>query len=218
MTINLKNKLTKPLERIWKEFEKDSFCTYSPHALAEIPDSSLLFIGINPSLPRTKEERQKLMGTKPDFGSEENMTHKYFKKFFEIGNRTRLEWGHLDIFYLRETNQSVIKKLLGKEKSCAFLRKQWELTQSILTPIFQGSKKRIVVVNNSLARDILKGKIEELGTGYALEWKEELGTYTYRNTVFFFTSMLTGQRALDLGSFERLVWHINWVKEKWQIS
>lgn len=216
--IQLKPKLAIPLEKLWKQHKGEDYAQYTPHALSEIPETGLLFIGINPSLTRNKEELKKLIGTKPDFGTEENKEHKYFKKFYDIAEATQMPWGHLDIFYLRETSQGVIKKLLEKEKSCAFLRKQWELTQSILTPMFQGSKKRIVVVNNSLARDILKGEIEELGTGYALEWKEELGTYTYRNTVFFFTSMLTGQRALDLGSFERLVWHINWVKEKWQIS
>jgi len=50
--------------------------------------------------------------------------------------------------------------------------------------------------------------------GYDFIWDEELGTYTYKNNPFFFTSMLTGQRALDNGSFKRLIWHINFVKNK----
>jgi len=35
-----------------------------------------------------------------------------------------------------------------------------------------------------------------------------------KNVPIFFTSMLTGQRALDNGSFERLIWHINFVLGK----
>lgn len=50
------------------------------------------------------------------------------------------------------------------------------------------------------------------------KWDEELGTYTYKNNPFFFSSMLTGQRALDNGSFERLVWHIKKVKSKLEKS
>lgn len=37
-----------------------------------------------------------------------------------------------------------------------------------------------------------------------------------KGTPVFFTSMLTGQRALDNGSFERLGWHINKVKKKFE--
>ena len=46
---------------------------------------------------------------------------------------------------------------------------------------------------------------------------EEIGTYRIVNnsslegTPVFFSSMLTRQRALDLGSLERLEWHIRFV-------
>lgn len=213
MTINLKSKLSKPLEKIWKEFKKESFCTYTPHALAELKTEGLVFIGINPSLPRAEEERSALLGGKPHFGDESNMNHKYFKKFFEIGTKTKLSWSHLDIFYMRETNQNALKKLLRSETGRDFLNQQWQLTKSILDPLLQDSKKRIFVVNNALARDIIISKINGLTKGYVMKFDEEIGTYTYKNNIFFFTSMLTGQRALDTGSFERLVWHINQVKE-----
>ena len=53
--------------------------------------------------------------------------------------------------------------------------------------------------------------------GFDFVFDEKLGTHKIvnnsdlDNTPVFFTSMLTGQRALDKGSFERLNWHINFV-------
>jgi len=45
---------------------------------------------------------------------------------------------------------------------------------------------------------------------YLFEWNDEYGTFFLEGTniPFFFSSMFTGQRALDNGSFERLIWHI----------
>lgn len=211
--IQLKPKLAIPLEKLWKEHKGEDYAQYTPHALPEIPKTGLLFIGINPSLTRNKEELKKLIGTKPDFGTEENKDHKYFKKFIEISEATQLPWGHLDIFYLRETSQNSVKDLLKRENSRDFLNQQWVLTKSILDTLLKGSEKRIVVVSNAFARDIIMGNVNGLGKGYPLEFDERIGTYTYKNTIFFFTSMLTGQRALDKGSFERLIWHINFIKK-----
>ena len=211
--IQLKPKLAIPLEKLWKEHKGEEYAQYTPHALSEIPESGLLFIGINPSLTRNKEELKKLIGTKPNFGTEENKEHKYFKKFIEISEATQLPWGHLDIFYLRETSQNSVKDLLKRENGRDFLNQQWVLTKSILDTLLQGSEKRIVVVSNAFARDIIMGNVNGLSEGYTLEFDEKIGTYTYKNTIFFFTSMLTGQRALDKGSFERLIWHINFIKK-----
>ena len=211
--IQLKPKLAIPLEKLWKEHKGEEYAQYTPHALSEIPESGLLFIGINPSLTRNKEELKKLIGTKPNFGTEENKEHKYFKKFIEISEATQLPWGHLDMFYLRETSQNSVKDLLKRENSRDFLNQQWVLTKSILDTLLQGSEKRIVVVSNAFARDIIMGNVNGLSEGYPLEFDERIGTYTYKNTIFFFTSMLTGQRALDKGSFERLIWHINFIKK-----
>ena len=211
--IQLRPKLAIPLEKLWKEYKGQEYAQYTPHALSEIPESGLLFIGINPSLTRNKEELKKLIGTKPNFGIQENKEHKYFKKFIEISEATQLPWGHIDIFYVRETSQNSVQDLLKCEISRDFLNQQWMLTKSILDALLKGSEKRIVVVSNAFARDIIMSNVHGLSEGYTLEFDEKIGTYTYKNTIFFFTSMLTGQRALDKGSFERLIWHINFIKK-----
>ena len=56
--------------------------------------------------------------------------------------------------------------------------------------------------------------------GLDFEFDEEFGSHRVKNikelehTHFFFSSMLSGQRALDLGSRERLVWQVRRVLEK----
>ena len=172
--IQLKPKLAIPLEKLWKEHKGEDYAQYTPHALSEIPESGLLFIGINPSLTRNKEELKKLIGTKPNFGTEENKEHKYFKKFIEISEATQLPWGHLDIFYLRETSQNSVKDLLKRENGRDFLNQQWVLTKSILDALLQGSEKRIVVVSNAFARDIIMGNVNGLSEGYPLEFDEKM--------------------------------------------
>ena len=53
--------------------------------------------------------------------------------------------------------------------------------------------------------------------GFDFQFDEKLGTHKIinnlelENTPVFFTSMLTGHRAIDNGSFERLKWHINFI-------
>jgi len=60
--IQLKPKLSIPLEKLWKEHKGEEYAQTTPHALSEIPESGLLFVGINPSLTRNEQERKKLIG------------------------------------------------------------------------------------------------------------------------------------------------------------
>ena len=44
--------------------------------------------------------------------------------------------------------------------------------------------------------------------GYDFVFNDDIGTYLWNNTPVFFSSMLSGQRALDIGSMERLKWQV----------
>ena len=42
-----------------------------------------------------------------------------------------------------------------------------------------------------------------------LKWNSKIDTYLFNKSIpMFFSGMLSGQRALDIGSYERLIWHI----------
>ncbi|MEK7256563.1 MAG: hypothetical protein AAB316_17540, partial [Bacteroidota bacterium] len=61
-----------------------------------------------------------------------------------------------------------------------------------------------------------KDKKKEHGVWMDLDFQMDktIGTPRWEDIPVFFTSMLAGQRALDKGSFERLKWHLKWVKDK----
>lgn len=112
-------------------------------------------------------------------------------------------WNHIDLFYLRETSQEKLRRsiFLKTRVLNKFGRDQMDITRNILERI---TPKAIVVVN-ALASNIFK---EE----YKLKFDQYHGCYftriSGRNVPTFLSSMLSGQRALDIFSRERLGWHI----------
>ena len=188
----------------------------------ELKQNSLLFVGMNPSFS-VKAYKSILRGTPYEqvhdlesYFSFENYTpekqaafseiHKitkekyhYFKKFKDLSNHIDCEWEHIDLLYMRDTNQKVVEKLFKREN--LFIRQQLKITIDIinyLTP-------RIIVVENAFASKILKNELD-------LKWNNEIGTYLLNDSIpVFLSGMLTGGRALDLGSFERLKWHIKFI-------
>ena len=213
------------INALWKEFKDEEYCKFSPNSIAEIPNDGLIFIGINPSM--TDKVKKRLI-EKNDINCEFHkltydieQDYRYFKKFFDVAEKTGLNWGHMDLLYNRETNQKKVAGLLKTERGKDFIYKQCMISKIVLDKIIDENNPRIFVVNNTLARELLGEYHSEKPTkksnhwiGYDFIWSEDFGTYIYKNNAFFFTSMLTGQRALDNGSYQRLIWHINLVKNK----
>jgi hypothetical protein len=162
--------------------------------------NALLFIGINPSMSGN-------VGKIFYQNSHEN-THKYFKKFIDISKHIGVAWSHIDLLFLRETNQKIVKQLLFDKMGYDFFLEQLSISKEII----ELAKPRIIVINNALARDIFQ---------FETVFDEQIGTHRIINntelngTPVFFTSMLTGRRALDLGSYERLIWQIKMILKKY---
>ncbi|MES1182139.1 MAG: hypothetical protein ABUL44_05020, partial [Flavobacterium sp.] len=79
--------------------------------------------------------------------------------------------------------------------------------------IIELARPKIIIVSNTKARGFFISEAM-----FTIGFNEEIGTDVIinegsilKNTPIFFTSMLSGQRALDKGSFRRLIWHINFV-------
>ena len=226
--VNIQNIVEDRLNELWKEFENEDFCKFSPNSIKEVPDDGLVFIGLNPSLiEKVKKELIEKNDINCNFHKliyDKNKEYKYFHKFFEVAKETNLNWGHIDILYNRETNQKNIEKLFKTDRGRKFLNKQFKITKEVIDKLIDPDNPRIFVVTNALARDFL-GKYYENDPdertnhriGYNFIWNEDIGTYFYKNNPFFFTSMLTGQRSLDNGSYKRLIWHINFIKDRMSI-
>lgn len=215
----------KRINDIWEEFSTNYYCQIPPLCVSEIPENGIVFIGINPSLDdKDKERLLNCVNKKVEFYTVDG-NHRYFNKFPEIAKKVNLPWGHIDLLYIRETKQEGIKELLKDTNGVDFIYKQLMVTKEILNRLLSNKQPIIFVVNNTLARELLGKDRPELLPDNQPHWMDlrfvkddNLGTYTCSGHPFFFTSMLTGQRALDKGSYDRLNWHINFVKEKLKIS
>jgi hypothetical protein len=102
----------------------------------------------------------------------------------------------------------------SKKELKDFAYKQLEITVDIMKSI----DPKIIVVINAFARDIIKDHIRSI---QLKKYDEVYGIDTLiiagKPYTTFFSGMLSGQRALDKGSFERLKWHIKYVVDKLQL-
>lgn len=218
--IDIKADFGKEIEALWdKHANADK--TFKERGFAvpcEIKKGGILFLGINPSFD--EEEFKK----KPDAGKVfyplyDEKPHKYFTKFIDIANDLKESWSHIDLLFVRETDQKAVGKLLSGNVD--FFYRQLLISKRII----ELAKPNVIVVNNTLARLFLgyhqnEEKDKDVWIGFNFDFDENLGTEKIINheilsgTPVFFTSMLTGQRALDTGSYRRLKWHINFVLDK----
>lgn len=213
------------INSIWNEYSNFSFCRLSPLSVSEISETGIIFIGLNPSLDeKNRIELENCLDKSLKYYDLDGV-HKYFRKFPEIAKFVELPWGHMDLLYFRETNQDSINKNLFSQPGIDFIYKQLMVSKSLLDKLLSDNNLKIFVVNNTLAREFLgKDRPESYKDDqphwmdYRFDWDENLGTFICNGHPFFFTSMLTGQRALDKGSLERLKWHLNMVKNKLHIS
>ncbi|HEX7414102.1 MAG TPA: hypothetical protein VF411_08650, partial [Bacteroidia bacterium] len=191
--VNSEKYLSPKLKRIWANDLYKDFRACTPLAPANILKNSLLFIGINPS-------HAKIYNGVDFYPLTQEAPHPYFKKFETISKETKLKWTHFDLLYMRETKQNEVKKILDKPNGKEYINEQLLLSKGL----FDLCKPKVIVVNNAFARDLMFGEMK-----MNFVFNENIGTHFWNNkTPVFFTSGLTGQRALDNGSYKRLVWHI----------
>lgn len=208
------------LSDIWKKHSDVDEELISRNFLAPkyVYEDSILFLGINPSF-----DEKKTLGTNFYQINEENPDHPYFQKFKELTVKAEgVKWSHLDLLFFRETNQKAVDKFIyNNPKGLQFIYDQIMISKQLL----EISKPKIIVASNTKVRQLMGYKKDvqkniDIWMGYDFKFDNEIGTYKIEtngalfNTPVFFTSMLSGQRALDIGSFRRLEWHIKFVLDK----
>ena len=213
---SVKRNFGKRIDEIWNDEKFNEIPTKKQgYAIQDtIQSDALMFIGINPSYDGNHGNSYY------DNHQEEAKVHKYFRKFQDISQKIEIPWTHFDLLFVRETQQSEIEKMYSNKNGLDFIVKQLEISKEVI----ELAKPRVIIVNNTLARKYLgfekdKDKNENIWMDFDFEFDPKIGTHIItkgklKNTPVFFTSMLTGQRALDNGSYERLIWHIKFVLEK----
>lgn len=174
----------------------------------EVTRNVLLFIGINPSGQPGYEKS--IIEYPLELDAPE---HPYFKKMHQIAEECKVPWTHLDLLNHVGTDQKLIYTFYAKPNGVEYIWRQLQLAEQII----RDSDPKVIVVSNALAGTFLgKDKAPMAAETKRNEWlnfdmkfNDELGTYVWEErTPIFFSGMLTGQRALDKGSLERLIWHI----------
>lgn len=190
-------------------------------------NADLLFIGMNPSYTEKYEKGR----TYADSYTRA-VNRSYFKPFCQIHQElinANVQyngiWTHFDLLVFRETNQKFIENLMSNSIGCKFILEQLEIAKRRLIRVCP----KVVLVSNAKARELLgknylvdskTGKASGVWMGLRFDFDEEFGSHKVKNipsltdTHFLFTSMLSGQRGLDLGSKERLVWQIKRIFRK----
>lgn len=213
---SVKNNFESEIRKIWNNESYKEFEVISRGFSVQdiVLKNSIMFIGINPSFNKNSTENSGEFYNIEQQGE----SHPYFNKFKEISKNSNHHWTHFDFLFFRETNQKYINELLKTKNGVEFILKQLEISKKVLCE----SKPKILIVSNTMARYFMgfeknQDKTQDVWMGFDFQFDEKLGTHKIinnlelENTPVFFTSMLTGHRAIDNGSFERLKWHINFI-------
>lgn len=129
-------------------------------------------------------------------------SYPYFSKFRDISEYVGLTWEHVDLFFFRETKQADFKdRILNGSKLNEFAQNQLALSSSVIEEI----DPKIIAVVNACASELFVDR-------FSAAFDENLGHHTImlngRTIPVFLGSMLTGQRAMDRYSYQRLRWQI----------
>ncbi len=223
------SEINQKIVALWNKHFAGNADVYAPLFYDELHKDRLVFVGMNPSFS-ARGFRTILKDTEyADFDmvsffkwqnissnpsliddciKMENYAYQNYSQYFgrpiEIAKKVGLEWQHIDLFLYKETSQSsFMNRVRSKGVLNEFGMDQIKLFEEILVQ----TEPRCVVVTNATASEILREYIKD-----DLSWDAERGFHWFtrdgKRIPMFFTSMLSGQRALDRWSYERLVWHI----------
>lgn len=143
--------------------------------------------------------------------------YRYFKSFDTIQNELNakfcspqkkpLKTKHIDLLLVRETNQKHIERMVKHNPAYRiFIEAQIEL----VTEYIISHKPKLVVICNAYACRLFQEKFSKMLKSMPSIGAEEF-TWSKHKTIVLYSGMLSGQRALDTGSFDRLVWHIKYI-------
>ena len=129
----------------------------------------------------------------------------YFGRFRKLSKMLGVEWDHTDLFFWRETSQQSFRGRILEDGKVGQLSPFGRAQIEIACEMIEASVPKCIVVSNALASDIYKER-------HKIGFSSSRGCYIQviggREVPVFLSSMLTGQRALDKYSFERLAWHL----------
>lgn len=200
---NLRKDYEETYSKLASQWEKYAQRGYD--IIDKVQKEGLLLVGINPSFDESFEGPCESVVRDSEKGG---YKHRYFTKpqmLNDVIGISRLS--HVDMFSIRTRHQYVVQDIVNAPDSQEFVEEQLRLFRTIV----DGASPRAIVVVNALASHLIR-KGRALG---ALDYDEELGVAMYKigekRVPVFYSGMLSGAHAVDNGSFDRLIWHIQYV-------
>ena len=225
----INEKINSKILSVWKKHFGASDKVYAPIFYDDFKTGGILFIGMNPSF-NPRGIRKIMRGTEfekmdPEtfynwrtaaqdsahvddsirFGRLVHDGYAFFKRMHEIAKECKTHFQHIDLFVYRQTKQKEFLRLVRDKKRVlnALGRDQLDIFLEALKEI----RPAVIVVSNAGSCGIIREYFKD-----RLSFDDERGFHWLKldgtRVPIFFSSMLSGQRALDTGSYERLVWHI----------
>lgn len=230
MKNNLAQNFNVQILKIWDNHFEQSTNVLAPLLYGDFNTNCILFIGLNPSFSLngfkkiTRGTEFEGIDVKSYFSFANVRKHMneiikieqlarqkypYFNQIKAISAFLDLPWEHLDLCQERLTNQSkFVRKYLKRGELSPLANDQFKLAWNTISVL----KPCIIVVINARASQIIRDKSKK-----ELQYHQSQGFHTIelgdRTVPIFFSGMLSGQRALDIGSYERLKWHMHLAKK-----
>lgn len=167
----------------------------------QLKKGNVLFIGMNPSY--TPGEWNNNGGGFYDI-EPKNSFFRAIIDFCESINGVDFI-SHHDILFVRHTSQKDVELLMQDNAYAQFFKEQIELSCEII----RAASPRLIVVLNAGVREIFKNQM--FPSDYDNNYDDKIGAYIIdigNKVPVIFSGMLSGQRALDLGSKQTLKWQI----------
>lgn len=133
----------------------------------------------------------------------------YFKAIIEFSQDTigRTNPSHHDVLFIRHTDQKDVLKYLKADEYREFIFQQLLLSREII----QAAEPKLIVVLNAAVREIFQWLFP---FDWESDYDKEIGAHMVtieKKVPVLFSGMLSGQRALDIGSKRALKWHIQYI-------
>lgn len=226
MLFNLEDHYKTQIQKIWDDYsgkfdapEHTDIWSRGFACPKDIKQGAVIIIGLNPSFTNKAISGSHFYETKL-----EQAEIPYFKAIERLTKDIKADVCHLDLLFTRVTEQKLVRDGMSRSKIwLGFIYDQLLVSRSML----EDSNPKLIVIVNAFARHLIgferQQKFDNVSEfewmNYQFKFDDEIGTHRIignfdlpKTQLFgkpvFFTGMLSGQRALDLGSFERLNWHI----------
>jgi len=208
--------------KAWKMVEKEPAFKelYKRDAFAQdkLYKNGIVFLGVGASFDIKKSETCEIKGNVQYETYKGRIGYDYYQPMIKISEETGFNWSNIDITLFRETRQKDLLPFFMDFP--AIMQKQLMLAKDMIID----ARPKIIIVSNAFVRKVLRKEIKEIQIS-DFEINETTDTIKkyitptvsfnneLKNIPIFFTSMLSGQGRLDNGSFDRLIWHINFIKQ-----